>query len=211
MSAARDIFNYLSVRSAGLIPSDVVIGFGHFDMRIPRACGDIFRGGLARRIIFSGGVGSGTADLGQPEARAFLRELQRSHPDVPTEAIFVEDASTNTSENVIFSARGLAGAWPDCNFERGIRSAILVATPYRQRRVLLTCRRLLPQVACACSPPEATFEDERHVFAEKGQDLIGLLGGEIDRIIDYGARGYIEREAVPDGILHARAMLSVGN
>ncbi len=207
MSAAREIFDYLCLRSPGAPRGDVAIGFGHFDLRIPRVCGDLFRGGRVGRVIFTGGVGGGTADLGQPEARAFLGALRRSHPGLPEAAIFVEDASTNTSENVRFTARGLEVAWPDFRFGDGIRSAVLVASPYRMRRVMLTCKKLIPAVECVCFPPETTFEEEGRLFSGKGQDLEVLLAGEIDRIVDYGARGYIEVEAVPDGILRARGML----
>lgn len=208
MSPAREIFDYLYIRSAGLARCDVVIGFGHFDMRIPRVCGALFQRGLAGRVILTGGVGSGTADLGEPEAHAFLKELRRACPEIPGDAVFVEGESTNTSENILFTSRGLAGAWPDFNFASGIRSAILVASPYRQRRVLLTCRKLIPQVACQCAPPETTFEEEVRIFAEKGQDFDALLGGEIDRIIRYGEEGYIERETVPPGIARARGLLA---
>jgi hypothetical protein len=35
----------------------VIVGFGHFDLRIARTCGDLWQQGLASRILFTGGVG----------------------------------------------------------------------------------------------------------------------------------------------------------
>ena len=104
LSLAKDIFEYLYVFSEALPHSDAVIGFGHFDLKIPRHCGKLYINGHARRIIFTGGIGSGTADLGRAEAVAFREELRRRYPSISAEAVIVEDMSTNTSENVQFTA-----------------------------------------------------------------------------------------------------------
>jgi uncharacterized SAM-binding protein YcdF (DUF218 family) len=207
IAAAREIFAHLAMRSEPVARCDAAIGFGHFDLRIPRRCGALYAEGLARGILFTGGIGAGTADLGQPEALAFREELRRTHPQISDDAVVVESESTNTSENIAFTARKLAAGRLDFCFGRGILSAILVASPYRQRRVWLTCVKQLPGIALFNAPPESRFEEEMRLFAAKGQDLIGLLGGEIDRIVNYGELGYIEREAIPEAILTARRAL----
>lgn len=207
LAAARAVFAYLSLRSADIPPCDAAIGFGHFDLRIPRTCGALHQSGLARGIVFTGGIGSGTADLGQPEALAFLAELRRSHPRIPPETVVTESASTNTSENIAFTARQLAAERPDFCFERGIRSAILVASPYRQRRVWLTCRKHLPGLSLFNAPPESDFDEELRLFSGKGQDLTALLAGEIERIVTYAEKGYLVAEAVPERIKTAAQCL----
>lgn len=200
LSLAQDIFEYLHVCSEFVPHSDVMIGFGHFDLKIPRHCGKLYMDGYARRIIFTGGIGSGTADLGQAEAVAFREELEWRYPSISAEAVIVEDRSTNTSENVQFTAQKLETEYPDFTFGEQIKKAIIVANAYRQRRVFLTCRRNLPQVKFYNLPPATTFEEEWQLFSNKGIDFTELLLGEIDRIIRYGEKGYILRENIPKKI-----------
>jgi hypothetical protein len=67
--AVRTAFVYLSeVDVLDAEPYDAVIGFGMFDLTLPRFCGDLYTRGRARRIVFTGGIGAGTGDLGAPEA-----------------------------------------------------------------------------------------------------------------------------------------------
>jgi uncharacterized SAM-binding protein YcdF (DUF218 family) len=200
LSLAKEIFEYLYVFSEVIPHSDVIIGFGHFDLKIPRHCGELYTNESARRIIFTGGIGSGTADLGKAEAVAFREELRRRHPSISAEAVIVEDRSTNTSENVQFTAQKLKMEYPDFTFGEQIKKVLIVANAYRQRRVFLTCRRNLPEVEFYNSPPTSTFEEELQLFSSKGFDFIKLLLGEIDRIIRYGEKGYILRENIPGKI-----------
>jgi uncharacterized SAM-binding protein YcdF (DUF218 family) len=143
----RELFEYLYLRTEPLYRADVIIGFGHFDLNIPRHCATLYQQGYAPLIIFTGGVGSGTADLPKPEAQSFYDELKRVAPDIPTEAIILEDTSTNTFENIRFAARAFAAEHPQLSFESGISSAILIANAYRQRRVWLTCRKAFPHIS----------------------------------------------------------------
>ncbi len=200
LSFAKDIFEYLYLSSDYIPRADVVIGFGHFDLKIPRHCGNLYKNGYAQKIIFTGGIGSGTADLGKAEAVAFVEELKRRYPTVPDEAVIVEERSINTSENVQFTAQKLAMSYPDFTFGEQIKVAIIVANAYRQRRVFLTCKQHLPKVEFYNAPPETTFEEEFRLFSSKGLAFIELLVGEIDRIIGYGEKGYIVREKIPDEI-----------
>jgi uncharacterized SAM-binding protein YcdF (DUF218 family) len=202
IAQAKTLFAYLALLSPNLSKVDVIVGFGHFDLNIPRHCGELYTHGYADRIIFTGGIGSGTADLGKPEAQAFAEELQRSHPYIPEEAIIIEDTSTNTGENVQFTIQKLKNDYPDFTFGNEIRSAILVANSYRQHRVFLTCRKKLPQMTFYNAPPAIAFEDELAVFARKGYDLIELLVGEIDRIVRYGERGFLAQIPLPQKVHH---------
>lgn len=193
------LFDYLAVRD-GLERADIIIGFGHFDSKIPCHCCELYSGGYAPKILFTGGIGGGTADLGKPEGIYFAEEARRLDPTIPDDAIIVESASTNTSENILNSIGMLRRASPASNFDQGIGTAIIVANAYRQRRVWLACRKKLPSIRFVNSPPETTFECELEMFSQKGQDLTKLLVGEIERIVRYGDLGYIERELVPEEV-----------
>jgi uncharacterized SAM-binding protein YcdF (DUF218 family) len=207
MALAQELFLYLAISSPIVQRADVILGFGHFDLKIPRRCGELYTQRYADRIIFTGGIGSGTADLRQPEARAFEDELYRTYPQIPPEAVILEDSSTNTGENVRFTTEKLRRDYADFTFGREISSAILVANAYRQRRVWLTCRKQLPATTFINAPPQTTFEQEYRLFAEKGENLSALLVGEIERLSRYAEAGYILMEPLPKKIEQQYARL----
>jgi uncharacterized SAM-binding protein YcdF (DUF218 family) len=203
---ARVLFDYLYLRDPVLEPADAVIGFGHFDLKIPRRCLELHRRGLAPLIVFSGGRGAGTADLGQPEARAFLEELG-ARGGVDEGAVVFEDRSTHTGENVEATTRLLESVGRPLGTEEGVRSALIVANAYRQRRVDRTCRLHHPGVRWVNAPPATTFDEEVAMYESKGQDLVPLLCGEIQRLLDYPARGFCLATDIPPEVLAARERL----
>ena len=204
--AAQVLFDYLYLRDPEIAAADAVIGFGHFDLKIPRRCLELHASGLAPLIVFSGGMGAGTADLGQPEARAFLDEV-RAQGGVDEGMVVFEDRSTNTGENVEATARLLEDEGRPLGSEGGIRTALIVANAYRQRRVDLTCRLRHPGVRWINAPPETSFDEEVAMYAEKGQDLGPLLSGEIQRLRDYPARGFCLPADIPPEVLAAHQRL----
>jgi hypothetical protein len=58
------------------------------------------------------------------------------------------------------------------------------------------------------APPLTSFDQERDMFAAAGEDFIGLLVGEVDRIRRYGALGYIAPCDLPHRVLAAYELLS---
>lgn len=191
-------FDYLCLRDAAPERVDIVIGFGHFDPTITERCAQLYKQLSAKAILFTGGIGAGTADLNQPEADFFFDTCRANHPDIPEENIFVENRSTNTSENILFSMDVLKAQSPNWNVASGIKSAALVATPYRQRRVCLTFKKLLPNIVPFNLPPESSLEADRKLFESKGQNLDEMLLPELERIRTYPDKGWIVREPIPD-------------
>ncbi len=175
--------------------ADLIIGFGHFDRRIPAYCARLYGEGYAPKILFTGGRGSGSGALTAPEALVFRDEARRL--GVPGAALFIESGSTNTPENVRFSLALLAALDPPFTFG----SALLVAHPYRQRRVWLTCRKLLPDVALLNAPVPSTLEADVALFHRAGTAYAPLLLGEVGRIRTYAARGDIAAMPLPDEVL----------
>lgn len=205
---ARRLFEYLAVcdydaaAMAGA-PADLIMGFGHFDPKIPRVCGALWCHHLAPRILFTGGRGAGTADLNQPEALHFRNELCRCYPEIPEDVVLVEPRSRHTGENVINSIALLRSVTPEACFERGVTHVILVANAYRQRRVWLTCRRHMPRVHFTNAPPPTSLGEELALFAGKGQDLIALMVGEVERLMKYSELGYIAMAQIPEDVYAA--------
>jgi uncharacterized SAM-binding protein YcdF (DUF218 family) len=204
--AAETVFGYLSLRDPPADRADLIMGFGHFDMRIPARCGELWR---AHRVpvLLTGGVGAGTADLGRPEADAFRDELRRLFPEIPGSDVLVENRSANTTENILFSLELLRERFGP-GFPAGRTwSVVLVASPYRQRRVHLACLRHLPGAVFHNAPPDSDFSAESALFASKGQDLRVLLAGEVDRLVNYPKKGYIIAQEIPSAILDCSARL----
>jgi uncharacterized SAM-binding protein YcdF (DUF218 family) len=193
---AHDLFRFLYLKDE-LKRVDAIIGFGHFDLKIPHTCGSLYTQGFAPNIIFTGGIGAGSADLNKPEASVFKEELQNHFPPIPEENIFVENKSTNTGENIEFTTEKLQKEWPETNFSSGINSLIIVANAARQRRVWLTWRKQFPNMPVLNYPPETTFDEEFKLFKSKGRDLIKLMIGEMQRIIDYPYEAYTILDNIP--------------
>jgi len=204
-TAAAMIFDWLRESDSPPSFADAAIGFGHFDLRIPRLCGELARGGKARTIVFTGGIGAGTGQLGGPEADAFLRELLRLFPEL--KRVVTENRSTNTAENIRFTAELLQQSHPDLALGGGIRSAILIAHSIRLRRVRQTWRRLCPQVPAVGISPATDYATEAALYAKNGLSLTAQLGGEVDRLRQYPTRGWIEPIEIPPAIAAARAEL----
>ena len=207
-ASEQTLFNWLALRDP--LPAtgvDAVIGFGHFDLSIPRRCADLVHEGCAQPIIFTGGIGAGTADLGRPEADAFAAELAKEHPDLARQAL-IENRSTNTGDNIRFTRELLQSLEPPLVLGEAIRSVLLVATPCRQRRVWLTWQKLVPEVPAWNAPPPTDYDSLRALYASKGEDISRQLVGEYERIRDYPVRGWIAEETIPPAITEAARILA---
>lgn len=197
---AKEIFNYLYLRDQKCAKVDLIIGFGHFDFNIPRQCAHLYQKGGAKKILFTGGRGAGTADLEEAEAIAFREVLANEFPQIPDGDIILESKSTNTGENILLSAAMLKARDERFSFDNGISSIIAVASPYRQRRVWRTLQKHMPQLKVYNKPPETTFESEMELFDSKGEDFIQLLIGEVKRIMSYPDKGYMLYDDLPERI-----------
>lgn len=200
LNMARKIYDYMNIRDAKIEKSDLIAGFGHFDIKIPQHCASLYQKNLSRKILFTGGRGAGSADMKEAEAVEFKNELLRVLPAFPEKDLILESESTNTGENITFSEKILKGLDPGFTFGQGIGAVIAVASPYRQKRVHLALKKLFPRVKVYNSPPESAFEDEMKLFCDKGEDLVKHLIGELERIKVYPEKGFIEYEEIPDEI-----------
>ena len=197
LEQAKSIFNYLYLQDE-ISASDAVMGFGHFDLKIPACCGNLFSEGFAPLIIFSGGVGAGSTGLKRPEAMEFLDSLTHHFPSIPREKIIIEDKSTNTGENILFSMALLQNK---ISGFAGFEKLIIIANAYRQRRVWLTCKKYLRNTHLINCPPDTSFEAELELFGQKQEDLCMHLIQELYRIRTYPDKGFIEQVSIPGEIL----------
>jgi hypothetical protein len=202
--AAKTVFAYLAETDA--LPSrplDAAIGFGVFDLALAGYCAELHVAGRVRWLVFTGGIGAGTGDLGGTEADVWREAVRRSHPHIPDDVFVLENRSTNTAENINYTAELLHAEMPSRAFGTGIRAAAIIASPSRLRRVALTMRKLQPDVTTYRSLPAAEFDREVALYTRQGVNYVDHLLGEIDRIVSYPQRGWIAEERVPADVLAA--------
>lgn len=195
-------FEFLALRSPRVEKSDLIIGFGHFDTKIPKACCDLYRRGYGAKILFTGGIGAGTNDLPCAEADYFLKVALKYAPEIPCQSYIIENKSTNTAENLKFSEAVLMLDNPEFSFSNGIGRVIIVANAYRQRRVMLTVQKIFPHLEVINCPPLVDYGTEREMFLQKGEDLDQHLRGELKRLMDYPSKGFIAPCPIPNEYLN---------
>jgi hypothetical protein len=208
LEKAKIIFNYLYLREEP-VKADAVIGFGHFDLKIPRRCAELYLKKDAPKILFTGGVGAGSADFQFPEAVVFKNLILKEFPQIPDEDIIIEPESTNTGENLRFMQKVLQDKNPDFAFGTGIKKVLKVSNAYRQRRAYLTCKKEFPGVEFINSPANTSFEEELELYKTKNQDLVRHLSGEMERMLMYPIFNYIVSDNIPEDVLQAYKLLMV--
>jgi uncharacterized SAM-binding protein YcdF (DUF218 family) len=119
--------DFLVVRDT-LAPSDAVIAVsGDGPERVATSIA-LMRQGLARRLVISGGL------YGRGINAAHVMRDQALDSGVPAAEIIVDDGATSTAENALGAARVMRA--------HGLRSAILVTSPYHTRRAGMMFRRV---------------------------------------------------------------------
>jgi uncharacterized SAM-binding protein YcdF (DUF218 family) len=115
---------------------------------------------------------------------------------VPDEAIVIENASTNTGENVRFTQRVFA--------EKGFdpETFILVQKPYMERRTYATFRKIWPEKRAIVTSPELDFD---HYPTEEitRERVIEIMVGDLQRIRSYPALGFQIEQEIPEDVWDA--------
>jgi len=199
---AETLWDYHHMRHS-LRKCDCVFALGSHDLRVAEHAARLILDGWAPLLVLSGGYGKLTRHLwSEPEARMFARVA--IDMGIPEEWIIVEDRSTNTGENVIFTRRTLD--------ERGSapRSFILVQKPYMERRAYATFRRFWPEKEAIVASPPIPFR----AYPTDGismDQVIHLLVGDFQRILIYPALGFqIEQPVPPEALAAYEALVARG-
>jgi uncharacterized SAM-binding protein YcdF (DUF218 family) len=116
---------------------------------------------------------------------------------VPEGRILVENRSTNTGENILFTRRLLR--------EKGIDPGrfILVQKPYMERRSYATFRKLWPEKEALVTSAQVSFAEYLAEYANQeltGDDVIGIMVGDLQRIKIYPEKGYQIPQEIPDEV-----------
>jgi uncharacterized SAM-binding protein YcdF (DUF218 family) len=179
--------------------ADAVLVLCSYDSRVAETGARVFLDGWAPLLIFSGGLGSITGRMwSEPEADQFARIAQGM--GVPAEKMLVENKSTNTGENVLFTKRLLA--------EKGVDPAkfILVQKPYMERRSYATFRQMWPEKEALVTSAQVTFDAYLSEYSNpnlSGDDVVSIMVGDLQRIRVYPEKGFQIPQEIPADVWEA--------
>jgi uncharacterized SAM-binding protein YcdF (DUF218 family) len=176
--------------------SDAILVLCSYDKRVAERGAQLFLEGFAPLLIFSGGLGSITRGLwSEPEADQFARIAMSM--GVPAEKIIVENRSTNTGENVLFTRRLLA----ELNIDPA--KFILVQKPYMERRAYATFRKMWAEKEAVVTSPQVGFDEYLSSYTNPeltSEDVIAIMVGDLQRIRVYPEKGYQIPQEIPDDV-----------
>lgn len=203
LAAARTLFDYERVDDA-LERRDVAIGFGNHSEYVARRAAELYLEGLVDKVLFTGGFGRITGQIWNvPEAERFACVAEKM--GVCEKDILLDVTSTNTGENISHSRRLLAEAG------MGDARAIVVEVPFRGRRTRSALEAQWPELDFIMASPTLGYEEFLDVYASEGpisvEDFVSVLVGDIQRIVEYGRRGWQTPQKVPADVTAAYEFL----
>lgn len=190
---AQIIWDYHRVNQP-LEKADCMLTLGSNDVRVAEYAAELYIKDMAPIIVFSGHKGQLTEGWERSEADVFAEAALAK--GVPKDKILIENQSTNTGKNIIFSRHLLE--------KHGINptSIILVHKPYMERRSYATCRKVWPEVQCIVTSPPISFQDYPNNTIPKDV-VINQMVADLQRILLYPARGFQIEQEVPENVLEA--------
>ena len=206
MQPLQIIWDYLGMHQTPE-KADCIVGFGNFNDNIARRAAELYHQGYAPKVLFTGGLGRNTAGLlPEPEAVRFARVAIEC--GVPEGDIILEDESTNTRENIVFTREKLV--------ELGIpHDHILgVHQPFMERRITAAMGVYWPELnftvtSTQVSIPEYLNDAKRQGITENA--AISVIVGDFQRMDLYAKKGYQLPQDIPEDAWEAiRQLVAMG-
>ncbi len=182
-----------------LSAADAILVLCSHDTVVARRGAELFLQRWAPLLIFAGGFGSITRRFfREPEAERFAQIAIGM--GVPAEQILVENRSTNTGENVVFTRQLLAA--------RGLdpQTFIVVQKPYMERRSYATFRKVWPEKDLVVTSPQVSFTE----YLSNGShdeltadDVVSIMVGDLQRIRLYPDKGFQIPQDIPADVWQA--------
>lgn len=198
LALAKKLWDYHHMHHT-LENSDCILVLGSHDLRVAERGADIYLQGLAPIIIFSGGLGNVTKGI-WTETEADRFATIALDMGVPPEAIFIENKSTNTGENIIFTQQLLKDKQLD------LQTFIVVQKPYMERRSYATFKKHWPDKDLLVTSPQIPF-DEYATDEIPMEKVINIMVGDLQRIRIYPQKGFQVPMDIPDDVWEAYEQL----
>jgi len=194
LSLSKLLWDYHHMNHA-LLKSDVILALGSHDLRVAERAAQLYLEGWAPLLVCSGGLGNLTSDIWtESEADQFAAIAIKM--GVPENAVLVENKSTNTGENILFTEKLLE--------EKGFNPAsfIVVQKPYMERRSYATFKKHWPDKNVVITSPQISFDDypNENIPADR---VIEIMAGDLQRIKEYPAKGFQIYQEIPANVWNA--------
>jgi len=194
LQLAKKLWHYHHMDHA-IEKADCILTLGSHDLRVAERAAQLYLEGWAPLMIFSGGLGNLTKEIWtQTEAEQFAAIAIRM--GVPEASILIENRSTNTGENILFTQQLLAQK----NLEP--RSFIVVQKPYMERRSYATFKQHWPHKKLIVTSPQISFEDYPTEDIPLDR-VINIMAGDLQRIKFYPQKGFQVYQEIPADIWQA--------
>ena len=201
------IWDYMHL-NMDLEPSDCIVGFGCYNDDIPLRCAQLYHQGYAPKVLFTGGLGRNTADLWtESEAERFGRIARQA--GVPEDALILENKSTNSAENILFTRDKLA--------EVGLTPTRLIGVhkPFMERRLYAAWQVYWPEMDILITSPQLTLEEYIRNSMAQGlseKTVIDVIVGDFQRMDVYAKRSYQIPQEIPPSAWDAfHALVAMGH
>jgi uncharacterized SAM-binding protein YcdF (DUF218 family) len=191
IESAKKLWDYHHVNHT-VEKSDCILVLGSHDLRVAERGAELYLQGYAPVLIFSGGLGNFTREMwDEPEADKFAAVAEKM--GVPHDSILIENRSTNTGENILFTQNLLK--------ENGLdpERFIVVQKPYMERRSFATFRKHWPDKKLIVTSPQISFE-EYHNDEIPLEKVINIMVGDLQRIKIYPDKGFQIFQEIPDDV-----------
>jgi hypothetical protein len=179
--------------------ADAILVLCSHDKVVAKRGAELFLQHWAPLLIFAGGFGAITRRLwDEPEADQFARIA--AEMGVPKDRVLVENRSTNTGENILFTKQLLAERQLD------LRKFIVVQKPYMERRSYATFRKVWPEKELLVTSPQVSMDEYLNDYshdAMSAADVISIMVGDLQRIQAYPAKGFQIHQDIPDDVWEA--------
>jgi uncharacterized SAM-binding protein YcdF (DUF218 family) len=194
LTLAQTLWEYHHVHHT-LEKSDCILVLGSHDLRVAERGAELYLAGWAPLLVFSGGLGRLTEEIwSEPEADKFAAVAMAM--GVPREAILIENKSTNTGENILFTQQLFKAKGIDP------QSFIVVQKPYMERRSFATFKKHWPDKKLTVTSPQITLTDYPNEDISL-KEVIHIMAGDLQRIKIYPEKGFQIPQEIPNDVWEA--------
>lgn len=202
LALAQQLWDYHHVNQ-NLQKSDCILVLGSHDLRVAERGAELYLQGWAPLLIMSGGLGRLTQEMwSEPEADKFAKIALEM--GVPEEAILIENKSTNTGENILFTQQLLQKE------NLAPKRFIVVQKPYMERRSFATFKKHWPEKELIVTSPQLSMQ--AYPTAEITlEEVIHIMVGDLQRIKVYPEKGFQIEQEIPKEVWEAfEKLVSLG-
>ena len=197
-NSLKIIWDYMHMNME-LSKADCIVGFGNYNVDIPVRVAELYEKGYAKKVLFTGGLGRNTDDLWvQTEAERFA-EIAEAH-GIPRSAMILENHSTNTGENILFTRKKFA------SLNMKVTKIIGVHQQFMERRIYAAMKAQWPELEMIVTSPQTTIQEYLDHAQEQGieeKQAIDVIVGDFQRIDTYARRGYQIPQYIPQEVMEA--------